>query len=417
MRSIDMLSSFIIGGAGAFIGVGMMLVARQAEPTQRAPLNACLAGFVVLGLGLAQNGANDDVSRWRILFGAMTALVGTLLLARGLTALMRGRPSRGTGPVPVLLLAGTLAAAWTQPHYIFGLAFHALSLLVAAGLAWSGREALLAPRSAAERAVAVTLAVYALTWVYGLWTAAVYRGPELRHLMYMPEPWLSVYAMTYALMPLMVGALVLNLANAQLGARLRRQASTDELTGLLSRRALHERAARWQAGVLEAGRAPCVALVDVDHFKRINDTYGHEAGDAVLRGLARRMRREQRAGDRVARYGGEEFLLLLDAASIAEAAAAAERLRAAVADAPFEAGDRALPVTASLGLAAWPADTDFARAVGRADAALYAAKRGGRDRVVVDEAAAATRRAGDPLSGPAAAGPGTPSPSAARSSN
>lgn len=404
MRPIDMLSAYIIAGVGSLLGAVMMLIARQAEPSQRAPLNLCLYGFVILGVGLAHNAFTDGPMRWPILFGATASLVGTALIARGLGWMVSMRPPRHGALPTVALLAGLVIAAWPLPPRWFGIVFHAIFLLFALNLAHTTRHALLRPRSAAERAVGVICALYAATWAQTLWYAIGYHGTELRHLMYMPEPILTIFAVTYALMPLAVGALVLNLANAQLGARLRLVASTDELTGLLTRRALHERAQSWYADVRARGHTPALLLVDVDHFKHINDSHGHDCGDAVLRAVSGRMRGHLRSDALIARWGGEEFLVLLEAAHCSDAAAAADRLRAAVGDAPFSIDALRVPVTASLGLAAWTDNAQFAQALAAADAALYAAKRGGRNRVVIADAPAPD----EALSAPAAACPGTP---------
>ncbi|MFC0676424.1 GGDEF domain-containing protein [Lysobacter korlensis] len=404
MRPIDMLSAYIIAGVGSLLGAMMMLIARQAEPSQRAPLNQCLYGFLILGVGLAHNAFTDTAVRWPILFGAAASLVGTALIARGLGWMVSARPPRFGALPTAVLLAGLVIAAWPLPPRWFGIVFHAIFLMFAASLAYATRHALLRPRSAAERAVGVICALYALTWAQTLWYAIGYRGPELRHLMYMPEPMLTMFAVTYALMPLLVGALVLNLANAQLGARLNRLASTDELTGLLTRRALHERAQLWHAEVRARGQTPALLLVDIDYFKQINDSHGHECGDAVLRAVSGRMRGHLRGDALIARWGGEEFLVLLEASHCRDAAAAAERLRAAVGDAPFSIGALRVPVTASLGLAAWTDDTQFARAVAAADAALYTAKRGGRNRVAIADAC----EPADALSATAAASRRTP---------
>lgn len=231
--------------------------------------------------------------------------------------------------------------------------------------------------------MAVTLLFYAGTWVFALDAAVRHVGPEHRHLLYVEPRFLVAYGVIYALVPLLVGAHVLNLANARLDRRLRQQASTDELTGLLTRRALNERVAGWHADVLERGRLPAVLLMDVDHFKPINDTHGHERGDEVLRAVSRRLRRALREGTPLARWGGEEFLVLLDASDLDEAGATAERLRAAISTTPFAFGEERMRVTISIGVAAWPDGGVFARAVAAADAALYGAKREGRDRARV----------------------------------
>jgi two-component system cell cycle response regulator len=162
-------------------------------------------------------------------------------------------------------------------------------------------------------------------------------------------------------------------------------AVTDELTGLNNRRfmegqiiALVERAA--------AGGDPVAALmIDIDHFKKINDTYGHDVGDEVLREFAARLASNVRAIDLPCRYGGEEFTVIMPGASIEAAERVAERIRLHVAGAPFRvaAGSELLNVTISIGVAASLGEGDTPEAlVKRADAAVYAAKAGGRNRVI-----------------------------------
>lgn len=157
---------------------------------------------------------------------------------------------------------------------------------------------------------------------------------------------------------------------------LREQAATDGLTGLLNKRASHEQLERALERARESGAPLSVVVVDLDHFKAINDTYGHAEGDKALRAVADRLRAVVRAGDQVGRLGGEEFALILPGASAAQAVATAERVRAAVA--ALQVGDRHL--TVSAGVATLPTETrEPLDLLELADAALYAAKRGGRD--------------------------------------
>ncbi|WP_133479123.1 GGDEF domain-containing protein [Cognatilysobacter segetis] len=401
MQPIDMMSALVTGGTGGFIAAALMRVAMQTDRSLRRPLLLCFWGFLVLGIGLSQNAFSDRALRWPMFAGATATLVCTVLVSRGLLAIAAGRVLRHPAWVDVALAVGLLAVAWPQGPWLFGVVFHAACAAISTAVAVVLGRSLATRRSAAETVVAATFALYAATWVYGLWTAARYHGPELRHLLYMPEPMLSVYAVADALLPLVVGALVLNLANARLGARLHRQASTDELTRLLSRRAINERARPFLERAVARGRGVALLLVDADRFKHVNDTHGHEAGDAVLAELAGRLQ-ALLPGALVSRYGGEEFLVLLETASLDAARAAAERLRAGIADAPVPVGTRDLAVTVSTGLALWPPSAEFGAVLRRADAALYEAKRTGRDRVVDFEADAA------PLSAWEAAAPGTP---------
>jgi diguanylate cyclase (GGDEF)-like protein len=401
MQPIDMLSAYVIGGIGALFGAVMMMIAMHGDRRHRGALARCAWGFALLGAGMVHSGFADRAARWPILTLAIAALIGTLGIYRGLGDLVDGHTVGGRRlALEVALLTGLLLLAWRADAHTFALAFHVLCLAVALGIAWTMRRALLAPRNAAEPVVAATLMFYALTWVVALAAVIGYQGPEHRYLVYIAPPLTTAYAVLYALLPLVVGSLVLNLANARLGERLRRQAHTDELTGLYSRRALLERALGWRTRVEARGSAAAVILIDVDHFKSINDGRGHDAGDAVLRALGLRMRGALRRGSLLGRYGGEEFLALVEAPDAAEAVAIAERLREAVGARPFVHAGDSFTVTASLGVAPWPAGDELAQTVSRADAALYAAKHAGRDRVVAWTAHAFTA--------PAAEAPGTP---------
>jgi len=171
----------------------------------------------------------------------------------------------------------------------------------------------------------------------------------------------------------------------------RRAALTDPLTGLPNRRAFEERLDETLARAGAGRWSFCLLLLDLDHFKSVNDRHGHLAGDAVLRRLAELLRAWARPHDWLARLGGEEFAALLPATPMEEALAHAEALRRAVAGEVFPLGQEGpgLTVTLSAGIAQHRQGEAGEALLGRADAALYAAKRQGRDRVVTDPPAAA----------------------------
>ncbi|MDR5865345.1 GGDEF domain-containing protein [Halomonas koreensis] len=155
----------------------------------------------------------------------------------------------------------------------------------------------------------------------------------------------------------------------------------DELTGLLNRRAGMERLEEEIDRSGRHGTALCVATLDLDHFKQINDRHGHGVGDEALQAAAELMRAELRRYDVIARMGGEEFLAILPGASPAEAEHGIERLRARLAAATLTR--RGLTLTLSAGIAALDADATGHRLLERADRALYRAKLAGRNRVLV----------------------------------
>jgi diguanylate cyclase (GGDEF)-like protein len=173
----------------------------------------------------------------------------------------------------------------------------------------------------------------------------------------------------------------------------RQLAVRDGLTGLYNRRAFGELLV---AAIANEDRRPSgslgLVILDLDHFKKLNDTYGHPAGDAALRSLARLLDQHLRKGDQAARYGGEEFVVILPGSDAQHSVGAAERLRSALEKHRFVFEGARIPLSASLGVAIWPGDArDPEPLLAAADRALYAAKQAGRHRVV---AAASLAEAG-----------------------
>jgi diguanylate cyclase (GGDEF)-like protein len=161
-------------------------------------------------------------------------------------------------------------------------------------------------------------------------------------------------------------------------------ARRDPLTDIYNRRALDE---RLHAAALQTGQASqplALLFIDLDHFKRINDEYGHDVGDECLREVARRIRSTLRYGDVVGRYGGEEFVVGLPHTAVGDASAMGERIRHAVGSQPIRCGGLDIGITISIGVAVLDDGlAGFDAAIKRADRALYASKRDGRDRVSV----------------------------------
>jgi diguanylate cyclase (GGDEF)-like protein len=172
------------------------------------------------------------------------------------------------------------------------------------------------------------------------------------------------------------------MANERAVLTIERLADTDPLTGLVNRRGLQTALAQLQSTV-PSHVSSGVLLADIDHFKLINDTHGHEAGDAVLVVFAQRLRKALRVGDIVARWGGEEFLAILPQTDRDQLAAIAERLRSAVESEPFTLPDgSAIRVTVSVGVSEMaPVIGQLEAATREADAALYEAKKSGRNRI------------------------------------
>jgi len=176
-------------------------------------------------------------------------------------------------------------------------------------------------------------------------------------------------------------------------------AMTDGLTQLFNRRTFDDRIAKYVRVDAMAGRDSCLLLLDIDHFKSVNDTYGHRAGDAVLQAVADALTRTcMRQSDLVARYGGEEFVVVLRGTDLKGGKVVANRLLEAVRSLKVHYGGQLIEVTTSIGLAELVGRDKPGTWVSRADAALYQAKDDGRDRCVV----APRPRPGQSLSAPVA---------------
>lgn len=161
----------------------------------------------------------------------------------------------------------------------------------------------------------------------------------------------------------------------------------DPLTGLPLRYGIEEEYARLCKEAARSGGMLYVAMIDIDHFKHVNDTYGHPVGDEVLRGLAKTLKQTLRGNEPLYRYGGEEFCWLLKCRSVEEAKKSAKRALATVGTTPIPVGSHSvLRLTITLGLARAGENEAFASALGRADQALYAGKRSGRNCFVFAEA-------------------------------
>jgi two-component system cell cycle response regulator len=165
-------------------------------------------------------------------------------------------------------------------------------------------------------------------------------------------------------------------------------AITDALTGLYNRRYMETHVGTLVDQAVARGKPLAVLVLDIDYFKSINDTHGHDAGDDVLQDFAFRIRKSIRGIDLACRYGGEEFVVVMPETDMAVATMVAERLRRRIASEPFpiQKGARTIEVTISIGIAALGTGDTAAAIIKRADQALYRAKRDGRNRVVPDAA-------------------------------
>jgi len=224
---------------------------------------------------------------------------------------------------------------------------------------------------------------------------------------------LVAFALCFTLAVLIVAVpVVLVQKRFLMHSQLLREARTDPKTGLLNAAAWHRESAAELSRTKGRWSPAALAIMDIDHFKAVNDTYGHLAGDRVLRVVADRFKTQLRARDLLGRFGGEEFAVLLPRTTGAEAGRVAERLRGHIAGAPIAVGDARdetilVSITVSVGVAELASsDQDLDELLAAADAALYQAKNAGRNRISVTTA----ELAGSPVAAPQGPGPGASAP-------
>ncbi|MBK7450755.1 MAG: sensor domain-containing diguanylate cyclase [Anaerolineales bacterium] len=181
----------------------------------------------------------------------------------------------------------------------------------------------------------------------------------------------------------LIGIIIDITERKQLEAELERLATIDSLTGVFNRRQLASLATVELERAHRYGHPTSVVMLDIDFFKKINDTYGHVTGDSVLAGLAQLLTEIARTSDLVARFGGEEFVLILPETNLIDAQDVAERIHKKVADTPFIVDGHAIRITVSLGVTSSErSGQDFESLLKDADRLLYQAKQSGRNRVI-----------------------------------
>ncbi|HSR01416.1 MAG TPA: GGDEF domain-containing protein [Methylophilaceae bacterium] len=180
-----------------------------------------------------------------------------------------------------------------------------------------------------------------------------------------------------------ISSLFVLMLSYQLNRNLESMVTVDGMTGILNRRGLEDAANKMQGLCKRVHMGMAVLLIDIDHFKKVNDKYGHLVGDDVLRHVTKVASGALRTGDVIGRYGGEEFAVFMPNTNESEASVLAERIRAAVESHAYEEGSLSVPINVSIGAAdSVRAGYDFKGLIAAADATLYAAKKAGRNRVL-----------------------------------
>lgn len=389
MAGVDIFTSYALAGAGALVGLGLMGLVRTDQPRIRQAVHlyraafVCLAAMLLLAFGPAA---------WQPTLGQFAiglAAMGVCLLAWAFRQL-NGRRTHPAWGGALTLSAGALlwGVAWWGDAAAFVLAVSSVFAIVSVVLLLDqGWLILRSPRvTPSELGLLVVAGGFATLWLLMLWHGLTVPGPYPAHWLHAPAwllPWSGV---SFALLPLSVAAVVFAIINDRLVQQLHARALSDDLTGALSRRGLRELGERMLALQAHQAHQVAVLMMDVDHFKLINDRHGHLVGDEVLRHLTRIVREQLRDDALLARYGGEEFTVLLPIRGRGEARVVAERLRQLVERTPCMTRQGPVPVTVSIGVSFHSEGASLEPDLRRADDCLYVAKRAGRNRVVFDDA-------------------------------
>lgn len=385
MLQIDLLTTYVTCGAASCAAALMTMLSRAGEPELARVLRTSSIGFALLGVSLLQLVQGVDgpmaVSMLLALAGSTVGIGG---IGWGLAQLAGCRVRGRTVALGVGAALAAQAAALPLGAMAVGVAYSAGITLMCAVTTWALRDFIRRPRDVTEALIGAVMVGFVLAYALRTALALAHDGPPATAHAYGPPGVLRLLGLLYGVMPVVMATLLLNVVNGRLAAQLALRAMTDELTGALNRRALHAQAPALRAQVGAAGETLALLVTDLDHFKHVNDSHGHAAGDEVLRQVVALLRAQLRRDALLTRVGGEEFVLLVPVQDAAAARSVAERLRAAVGRQPVQVAGQALRVTASIGLTLLAPGEPLDAALARADVALYRAKTGGRDRVESD---------------------------------
>ncbi|MDE2402524.1 MAG: GGDEF domain-containing protein [Burkholderiales bacterium] len=336
----------------------------------------CVAGAVALNMGVSRGAIDASAGRWLTVTALLVSLGLYIVLRSGLN-----KRFQDPGMTGVQMKTGVVYLAWG--YYIGGpgrtVALMLLFLILMFGMFVSS------PRQ-------LKIACLMSAVLFGISISAV--AVQERDVLNMLHLHIVYYGVTLGILASLV---YMGGEQARLRARLMRQknelaaalkhiqelASHDDLTGLINRRQMNHLLATEQHRALRTGRPFSVCMLDVDHFKRINDGHGHGVGDEVLQSLAQVVQAELRDIDVLARWGGEEFVILFPDTAAQDAFSVVERVRGHLASIMVCSTHPDLRITASAGVSDYRADESLSALLDRADQALYQAKNQGRNRTII----------------------------------
>ncbi len=375
---------------GAFLtlltGVLLFSVRRHFASNLQASLRWWILAMATHPLGFLLISLRGVLSDW------WTAVVANTLLALSFAAFaialrtFNGSPQRREQLYLLVAATAVLAVYYTQIDDNLPMRIGSISMVFALLLGASARA--IYRRGQPLNAIThVTGSLFAAGTVVMAYRAVVYLfalAPIPDTVFVVTPLQVAAYALG-GLLPVVSTIGFLLMCTEYNQQELAKAARLDYLTGICNRRAIEDLAGRSIAAARRHGIPLAMMIVDVDHFKRINDEYGHEAGDYALVETVRRIRESLRSEDLVGRLGGEEFVAVMPNTDGIAALAAAERMRASFSEEPMHIGGGDIVITVSVGVAVLDAqDQQYSHLLRRADRAMYAAKSAGRNRVMLD---------------------------------
>ncbi len=386
--NLDIRTMMVMMSALALMFSGLLTLAGLHAGNVRGVQHWAMGSLCIgLGLGFSYNQLHPPGDAWALVFGATLPITGVSLQFNGIQTFKTGRCNKY---IPWLLagLMLILGIWFVVIHPDIQARVVANSLIFGLCNAACAHALLIRIEQPLRTAYWFTGATFTiLATLFLVRAIIVFLAPPNSYGLYSQTPInpISFFIGSMAQMCLTFGFVLM--LNYRLSADLQKLAASDSLTGALNRRSLEQEATRLLARCSRTGDTLAIMMIDVDHFKSINDRYGHPTGDEVLKRLAEVAQKTIRSDDYFARYGGEEFCILLPSTLEKDAWVLADRLRQVYAAMVMEFDGEVLRSTISIGVSdSVHAGLEFTALVTAADQAMYRAKQEGRNRVVMHSA-------------------------------
>lgn len=383
--NLDSRTMLVMMSALTILFSGLLTLAGLHAGNTRGVQHWALGGLCIgMGLGLSYFQQEISASTWVLVFGATLAIAGIGFQFNGIQAFKSGRcniyiPWILAGLVFIQNIWFVILHPDVHARAVANSLVYALANIACARALFIRIEQ---PLRTAYWFTGASFAIVSATLlIRGI---VVFLAPPNTYGLYSPTPINPASFFIGSMMQMCMSFGFVLMINYRLSADLQKLALSDSLTGALNRRSLEQEAARLSARCTRTGDSLAVMMIDVDHFKSINDRYGHPVGDEVLRRLAEVAQKTIRSDDYFARYGGEEFCILLPSTTEKDAWVLADRLRQNYEAQVMEFGDKVLRSTISIGVSdSIHAGLQFSSLVAAADQAMYRAKQAGRNQVIM----------------------------------